>query len=138
MKIPPLRREAIEEPLLINNDRLTPDFSFKGKRVCVSSVGTEEKKAYKDILKDLGAMLVETIRGSRAPEYYANVIIIRQPDFDLKATTKREDAMLRQKEDPNFLVFTESCFRKYLSALDEQQQERKPVPTGKHIPTHKS
>lgn len=134
MNIPPLKREAIEEPLLINNERLTPDFSFRGKRVCVSSVGTEYKKAYKEILKELGAKPVETIRGELSPENYAHVVIIRQPDFDLKATTKREDAMLRQKEDPNFCVFTESCFRKYLAIIEEREKQKERIPSGKAEP----
>lgn len=134
INIPSLSREAIEEPLLINNDRLITDYSFKGKRVCVSSVGTEKKKKYKAILADLGATTVETIRGNLSPTKYANAIIIRQPDFDLRATSKRDDAMLRQKEDPNFCVFTESCFCKYLALLNEQEIQKGNIPSGKAYP----
>lgn len=140
MNIPPLNREAIEEALLFTNDRLTLDYSFCGKRVCVSSVGTDNKKIYKEILKDLGAKPVETIRGELSPDKYADAIIIRQPDFDVKATTKRDDAILRQKEDPDFCVFSELTFRKYLEALDAQQKvapPKRPIPTGKAKPTHK-
>lgn len=120
MNIPPLKRAAIEEALIITNDKLTPDFSFKGKRVCVSSVGTDIKKAYKEILKELGATTTEDIRGVKK---CADIIIIRQPDFDLKATTKRDDAILRQKEDPDFCVFTESRFRAYLEQLESKKKD---------------